>query len=177
PPRTGGRGGAGRASSLLGLAPGGVYRAVAVTGDAVGSYPTVSPLPVPPVGPSAVCSLWHCPSRRRARVLPGTLPCGARTFLGRRVGGRGPHSLPICQTALGATSFPHPSYPGSGAASRRAAMRPGGVEPPTFGSVVQRSIQLSYGRDEERTSPVARRRRGPREAPHRPGARSSSGDV
>src|SRR5690606_15943924 len=74
--------------------------------DAVGSYPTVSPLPVPPVGPSAVCSLWHFPSRHRARALPGTLPCGARTFLGRRTGGRGPHSLPIYQTALGATSFP-----------------------------------------------------------------------
>ena len=34
-------------SSLLGLAPGGVYRAAPVTRDAVGSYPTVSPLPVP----------------------------------------------------------------------------------------------------------------------------------
>src|SRR5690606_16707370 len=159
PPRTGGRGGAGRASSLLGLAPGGVYRAASVTGDAVGSYPTVSPLPVPPVGPSAVCSLWHCPSRHRARVLPGTLPCGARTFLGRRTAGRGPHSLPIYQTALGALPFPLPPFPGPGPPSRRPAMRPGGVDPPPFGSVVQRSIQLRYGRDEERTTPVARRRR------------------
>ena len=33
------------ASSLFGFAPGGVCPAVAVTGDAVGSYPTVSPLP------------------------------------------------------------------------------------------------------------------------------------
>ena len=32
---------------LFGLAPGGVYRAAPVTGSAVGSYPTVSPLPVP----------------------------------------------------------------------------------------------------------------------------------
>ncbi len=31
--------------------------------------------------PSAVCSLWHFPSPRGARALPGTLPCGARTFL------------------------------------------------------------------------------------------------
>src|SRR5690606_32222856 len=43
-------------------------------GSAVGSYPTVSPLPDPHTGPSAVCSLWHFPSRCRARVLPGTLP-------------------------------------------------------------------------------------------------------
>jgi len=34
-----------------------------------------------PAGPSAVCSLWHFPSPRDARALPGTLPCGARTFL------------------------------------------------------------------------------------------------
>ena len=34
-----------------------------------------------PDGPSAVCSLWHFPSPRGARALPGTLPCGARTFL------------------------------------------------------------------------------------------------
>ena len=32
-------------------------------------------------GPSAVCSLWHFPSPRDARALPGTLPCGVRTFL------------------------------------------------------------------------------------------------
>ena len=33
------------------------------------------------IGPSAVCSLWHCPSPCDARPLAGTLPCGARTFL------------------------------------------------------------------------------------------------
>ena len=33
------------ASSLFGLAPGGVYHAVPVASDAVGSYPTLSPLP------------------------------------------------------------------------------------------------------------------------------------
>jgi len=33
------------ASSLFGFAPGGVYHAVAVAGHAVGSYPTLSPLP------------------------------------------------------------------------------------------------------------------------------------
>jgi hypothetical protein len=32
---------------LFGLAPGDAYRAVCVTTDAVGSYPTVSPLPEP----------------------------------------------------------------------------------------------------------------------------------
>ncbi len=31
--------------------------------------------------PSAVCFLWHFPSPSGARALPGTLPCGARTFL------------------------------------------------------------------------------------------------
>jgi hypothetical protein len=47
---------------LFDLAPGGVCHAVAVTGDAVRSYRTLSPLP-----PSAealgvaVCSLWHFP--------------------------------------------------------------------------------------------------------------------
>jgi hypothetical protein len=45
--------------------------------------------------PSAVCFLWHFPSGRPARVLPGFLPCAARTFLtgfrprGRPAGSRG----------------------------------------------------------------------------------------
>src|SRR5437773_12323275 len=30
----------------------------------------------------AVCSLWPFPSPRGAQELPGSLPCGARTFLG-----------------------------------------------------------------------------------------------
>jgi len=67
-----------RASSplLFGLAPRGVCRASAITGGAVGSYPTFSPLPALPTmptsrrfssglspgcAPPAVCSLWHFP--------------------------------------------------------------------------------------------------------------------
>jgi hypothetical protein len=32
--------------------------------------------------PGAVCFLWPCPSPFGAQALPGSLPCGARTFLG-----------------------------------------------------------------------------------------------
>ena len=49
---------------------------------AVRSCRTVSPLPDPLAGPSAVCSLLRCPSARAAQALPGTLPFEARTFLG-----------------------------------------------------------------------------------------------
>ena len=49
---------------------------------AVGSYPTVSPLPRTLAGRSAVCSLLHFPSAHAAQALPGTLLYGARTFLG-----------------------------------------------------------------------------------------------
>jgi len=47
----------------------------------VRSYRTVSPLPDLLAEPSAVCFLLHFPSPRGAQALPGTLPCGARTFL------------------------------------------------------------------------------------------------
>ena len=57
---------------LLGLAPHGVYRAFAVTGEAVRSYRTLSPLPA--AEPRAVCSLRHFPSRCHGRALPGMLP-------------------------------------------------------------------------------------------------------
>jgi hypothetical protein len=76
---------------LFGLAPTGVYRATFVTEGAVGSYPTLSPLPhqrLPVRVPdeTAVCFLLHCPSHEAhaacAQALPGSLPCGARTFLG-----------------------------------------------------------------------------------------------
>jgi hypothetical protein len=70
---------------LFGLAPSGVYHATPVSGGPVRSYRTFSPLPVPPKGPSAVRFLRHFPSpvETDARGLPGTLPCGARTFLHR----------------------------------------------------------------------------------------------
>jgi hypothetical protein len=55
---------------LFGLAPTGGYRATAVTSDAVGSYPTVSPLPFP---------------RARARV-PGGLFSVALSVASRRPG-------------------------------------------------------------------------------------------
>jgi hypothetical protein len=74
-------------ASLVGLAPGGVCLATAVTGGAVGSYPAVSPLPrgAGKRG-AAVCSLWHSPRGHPHRALPGTLPCGARTFLSQPEG-------------------------------------------------------------------------------------------
>jgi hypothetical protein len=46
--------------SLFGLAPCGVYPALAITGEAVRSYRTFSPLPRD-LTPEAVCSLWHWP--------------------------------------------------------------------------------------------------------------------
>ena len=72
---------AGPRPPLCGLSPGGVCRAEGVAVLAVGSYPTVSPLPDPREGPSAVCSLLHCPWACARRALPATEPCGARTFL------------------------------------------------------------------------------------------------
>jgi len=63
---------------LFGLAPGGVYLAVAVTSRAVRSYRTISPLPDLN---RAVSFLLHLPWTRVPQALPGTSPCGARTFL------------------------------------------------------------------------------------------------
>ena len=57
--------------SLLGLAPGVVCPAAAVTGGAVRSYRTISPLPAPK-GLGGVF-LWHFPWGRPRRVLPGTV--------------------------------------------------------------------------------------------------------
>jgi hypothetical protein len=72
-----------------------------VTRSAVVSYTAVSPLPDPLARPSAVCSLLHFPSPRDARPLAGTLPCGARTFLGAGPQARDAiHTrFPFCQTA------------------------------------------------------------------------------
>ena len=66
---------------LHGLAPDGVCLAATVTGCAVGSYPTFSPLPEAPKRPGRSNFLWHFPRGFPHRALPGVLLCGARTFL------------------------------------------------------------------------------------------------
>jgi len=50
-----------RLAFLFGLAPGGACRAAFLTVGAVGSYSTVSALPVLIAEPLAVCSLWRYP--------------------------------------------------------------------------------------------------------------------
>jgi hypothetical protein len=72
---------AGRANGFLfGLAPGGVYPATHVATRAVRSYRTLSPLPTWQAK-QAVYFLRHFPWAYAPQALPGTLPCGARTFL------------------------------------------------------------------------------------------------
>ena len=70
---------------LLGLAPGGVFRAVAVAGDAVRSYRTVSPLP-PDRSPGRARRCAFCgtvPGVAPAGRYPAPYLRGARTFLSR----------------------------------------------------------------------------------------------
>ena len=64
------------------LAPGGVCRATLVAQSAGALLPHRFTLNCTRrTGPSAVCSLWHCPARHRDSPLASTLPCGAPTFL------------------------------------------------------------------------------------------------
>ena len=82
------------APPLFGLAPGGVCRAVPVAGSAVGSYPTVSPLPGTRPGRFHFCGTfpevalagsWPAPSFRGARTfLPGEIPGAAARPTGAR---------------------------------------------------------------------------------------------
>src|SRR6202044_1038085 len=52
-----------------------------VAAGAVRSYRTISPLPAPLVQRLGGIFLLHFPWTRVPQALPGTLPCGARTFL------------------------------------------------------------------------------------------------
>lgn len=68
------------ARSLFGVAPGGACRAGPVASPAVGSYPTVSPLPRPRPGRSVLCGAF--PGVTPAGRYPAPLLHGVRTFLG-----------------------------------------------------------------------------------------------
>jgi hypothetical protein len=69
------------APSLFGLAPGGACHAVPVARSAVGSYPTLSPLPAPlaRLGRFAFCGA--IPRIAPGGRYPPPCHCGARTFL------------------------------------------------------------------------------------------------
>ena len=84
-----------------------------VAGLAVRSYRTVSPLPRIPKDRSAVCSLLHFPSARAAQALPGTVPCGARTFLGTGSSARSDDATawPTPPPALSHGPLPAPAGP------------------------------------------------------------------
>ena len=56
-----------KTKSFFGLAPKGVYKAIYVTTNAVGSYPTISPLPLF----MAIFFLLHFPWGFPRRLLPG----------------------------------------------------------------------------------------------------------
>ena len=66
---------------LLGLAPGGVYHAVPVAGDAVRSYRTLSPLPVGPKPDRRFAFCGTFPGVAPAGRYPAPCFRGARTFL------------------------------------------------------------------------------------------------
>jgi hypothetical protein len=103
----------GAAGSPLDLAPGGVYRAAAVTCGAGGLLHHRFTLT--PAGAGAVCFLWHYPAGHPGSALPTTLPCGARTFL----------------TGLAPGATARPTHPCSGYAGydrARVANRTGACE-------------------------------------------------
>jgi hypothetical protein len=66
---------------LFGLAPGGVYHAASVAGDAVRSYRTFSPLPAPQRRRFVLCGTF--PGVAPAGRYPAPFVHGARTFLPR----------------------------------------------------------------------------------------------
>ena len=69
------------ATSLFGLAPGGVCRAAACCHWRGALLPHHFTLAVAIAGAWAVCFLLHFPSAHAAQALPGTSSAGARTFL------------------------------------------------------------------------------------------------
>ena len=67
--------------SLFGLAPGGVCHAGLLPGSRCALTAPFHPC-LPDCSDIGGIFLLHFPSTRAAQVLPGTVPCGARTFLG-----------------------------------------------------------------------------------------------
>ena len=135
----------GTAGSPLDLAPGGVYRAAAVTCGAGGLLHHRFTLT--PARAGAVCFLWHCPAGHPGSALPTTLPYGARTFLTR--------------LAPGATA--RPTHPCSGYADGRRVRAANRTSADSSGP------SRSPGRTSQARQQFGLRRIGPAKAPRVPG--------
>jgi len=105
------RGRAGLNASLFDLAPHGVYPAASVTGSAVGSYPTISPLP----GPKTIGGVFSV-----ALSVGSLLPA-----VSRRAALWSPDFPPRHKAAATARSPPPSMYGDSGTASRAGRVRVG----------------------------------------------------
>ena len=118
------------------------YRSVARL--AVRSYRTISPLPDPLRAIGGIF-LLHFPSACAAQALPGTLPCGARTFLGivsndATVWPTPPCALSHAKGAFNAAADLAPPPP----ARQKRTTLPGNLENPTHscGSCQERSADV-----------------------------------
>ena len=114
---------AGTSRCPLGLAPGGVYRAVPVTRDAGGLLHHLFTLTRPESG-RAVWFLWHFPAGHPGLPLATTLPCGVRTFLdaGRTRAATARSTHPRRSILVAASRYPGTQHPG-GRRSRHPAFR------------------------------------------------------
>src|SRR5205814_4117389 len=143
-------------------APTGGCRAAPVAKRAVGSYPTVSPLPLIF---RAVCFLWPVPSPCGAQALPGSLPSGARTFLSapcnRRTATITPYRLPGRKVSVsegsGQASARQPSQQANQAVGRESS---GGLRPRRLPGEPEAVVLLEHHAFQTRpvTSPQQRRR-------------------
>jgi len=141
PAPTCGSDGAGSTSPRSGLAPGGVCSARCLAAPAVGSYPTISPLPragCPTRGGILSVVLSLSPRHTRRLDLPVTLPYGARTFLGRPVARsdavvqrRAQHRRQRGMTSLGAVGHQHGWQRAPTGTDRRAGRRSESTRWPT----------------------------------------------
>ena len=89
------------ARPLFGLAPCGVCHAPSITGRAVRSYRTFSPLPRPKPRRYVLCGTGRRLALTPAsRTLSGTLLCGVRTFLPHQKTGAGDRPIRLPTSAL-----------------------------------------------------------------------------
>src|SRR5690606_38608876 len=165
--------------SLFGLAPGGVCRAGLLPGSRCALTAPFHPCRLLERNVGGIF-LLHFPSARAAQALPGTVPCGARTFLGAVSSDATVRPTPPRALSHDATQRrrgPHAAR-GRGPVRRRPATRAAGRDgPPPLTCRFRRPPAADD--PSSRPGPAARVARAPRPAdlPPRPRGRILAGVV